>query len=274
MEPTRPILRSGPLTVALRALAPAGVDEPPPLGPFRLLPRLLDLSGSVTLAGALSSPLVHPTPAELGGEDLVAELDAKLDEMERRLAPVFRGELPVSSAVRMRRELKNPGPSMDGGHPGVRAIRAPFSRYVHGNVFDVRTALATFRLDLAPRIAALGDRAARLEGLDAALSDATSRHIEVLVVRLLARLDAAFAEDAKEALLALPRQFDVEHLEPWFAPSGWVPHYLTKVGDVIAALYHQEVSLLRALVRSASGSDTSRSHAAPEARTAASRRTS
>ena len=140
---------------------------------------------------------------------------------------------------------------MDGTHPGVRAIRAPFTRYLQGNVFDVRSALSTWRLDLAPRIAALSEGAARLEAIDAALTEATSRQVEVLIARLFTRLDAAFAEDAKEALLALPTRFDIEHLEPWFEEGGWVPRYLAKVGAVVKAVYSHEASRLRALVRSA-----------------------
>lgn len=181
----------------------------------------------------------------------MADVEEKLAEMEQRLGPVFRGELPVSSPTRMRRELRSPGPSMDGTHPGVRAIRAPFTRYVHGNVFDIRSAHATWRLDLAQRIAALGEQAARLEAIDAALAEATSREVEVLFARLLARLDTYFADEAKEALIALPRRFDVEHLEPWFAEGGWVPRYLARVGAVVRAVYTHEASLLRALVRSA-----------------------
>lgn len=248
--------RTQPLTAALRALQSAAPAEET-LGAFRILPRMLDLTGSVALAGALSAPMVHPRQLPTDGEQLWEECEGQLRELETRMAPVFSGTLPVSSHARMRRELRNPGLSMDGTHPGVRAIRAPFTRYVHGNVFDIRSTLQTLRLELAPKIAGMGEDAAQLEAVDAALRDATSRRDEILIARLLAFLDHAFAEAAKAELLVLPVQYEATDLEPWFLPDGWVPRYLKRVGDVLQALFLHEASLLRALVRSAVSGRTS-----------------
>lgn len=248
--------RTQPLTAALRALQ-SGASSDEVLGAFRVLPRMLDLSGSVALAGALSAPMVHPRSIPGEGESLWDECEAQLDELAKRMAPVFAGSLAVSSHARMRRELRNPGLSMDGTHPGVRAIRAPFTRYVHGNVFDIRSTLQTLRLELAPKIAGMGDEAARLEAIDSALRDATSRRDEVLIARLLTFMDHAFAEAAKAELLLLPVAYEATDLEPWFLPDGWVPRYLKRVGDVLYALFQHEASLLRALVRSAVSGRTS-----------------
>ena len=248
--------RTQPLTGALRALQ-GGASGEDTLGAFRILPRMLDLSGSVALAGALSAPMVHPRSVAGEADSLVDECESQLAELAQRMAPVFAGALPVSSHARMRRELRNPGPSMDGTHPGVRAIRAPFTRYVHGNLFDIRSTLQTLRLDLAPKIAGMGQDAARLEAIDAALRDATSRRDELLTARLLTFLDSAFAEAAKAELLVLPVAYEASDLEPWFLPDGWVPRYLKRVGDVLHALFQHEASLLRALVRSALSGRTS-----------------
>jgi hypothetical protein len=201
--------------------------------------------------------MVHPRSVAGAGESLWEECEAQLDELAKRMAPVFAGALPVSSHARMRRELRNPGLSMDGTHPGVRAIRAPFMRYVHGNVFDIRSTLQTLCLELAPKIAGMGEDAARLEAIDSALRDATSRRDEILVARLLIFMDHAFAEAAKAELLVLPVAYEASDLEPWFLPDGWVPLYLKRVGDVLYALFQHEASLLRALVRSAVSGRTS-----------------
>lgn len=237
------------MSVALRSLALPPPADNLPLGAFRVLPRLLDFSGSVSLAGALVAPLLHPADEGARGARVRDELEARLDELASRMRPVFLGEVQVSSHVRMRRELRNPPPSMDGSHPGVRAIRAPFARYVQGHVFDLRASLATLRLELAPRIAAPSAQAAQLEALDAALRSATARETDVLIARLLAHLDAVFADVARAELLLLPTNFEAGELEVWFLPDGWVPGYLRRVGAVVQALFQHEATLLRALVR-------------------------
>lgn len=241
--------RGAPLSAALRSLAPPAPTDGLPLGAFRILPRLLDFSGSVSLAGALSAPLLHPVRGDAPGEGLREVLEGRLADLAERMRPVFLGEVQVSSHVRMRRDLRNPPPSMDGSHPGVRAIRAPFARYVQGHVFDLRASLSTLRLELAPQIAAPSADAARLEALDAALRSATARETEVLMARLLAHLDAVFADLARAELLLLPTNFEASELEAWFLPDGWVPGYLRRVGGVMQALFQHEASLLRALVR-------------------------
>lgn len=245
----RPLHR--PFAAALNDLGPAAPAAEPPLPPLRVLPKLLDFTGSVSLAGALQSPLVHPRREAVDEPLLIQDLEGRLYGLERRLEPVFSGTLPISSHLRMARELKSPGPSMDGTHPGVRAIRAPFTRYAQGNLFDVTSSLATLRLDLGPRIAGLSDEAARLEALDTALREATSRERDVLLARLLTRIDAAFAEDAKAALQALPLKYTPAHLEPWFLPGGWVPRYLARTGAVLKGLFWHEAALISALARSA-----------------------
>lgn len=249
MTSSRTLPTTGSLAAALDALSAPDPKAEPPLGPLRFLPKLLDLSGSVRLAGALESPLVHPKRTVVTSKAILDEVTAGMDELERRMRAVFLGELPVSSHARMRRELRNPGPSMDGSHPGVRAIRAPFTRYVHGNVLDIRKTLSVLRLELAPKLAAIDENGARLEALDATLLDAMGREMDVLIARFLSRLDTYFAEQARDALQDLPVGYEERDLEPWFLPDGWVPRYLRQVGAVIEAYYRHEASLLWALVR-------------------------
>lgn len=223
-------------------------EETPPVAPTRFLPQLLDLAGSVSLAGALTEGEVGrwvPVP----GNDLVAAVDAQIDEIERRFADVFAGRVRVSSPTRVRRELRGIATTSPSA---IRIIRPAFSQHLQLHYVNLRAALATLRLEVAPRIAGLGERAARLEALDAALAEAVAPKAEVLMTRLVASVEARFREDARAALEALPDSFRVLDLDPWFEYSGWVSAHLRFVGDTLAAVFAHEAGRIRALARAAS----------------------
>lgn len=245
----RSISDSGPLAARVRELLEgAPVDPALVVPPTRYLPQLLDLAGSVSLAEALADEergRWNPVPSD----DLVLSVDASLAEIERRFADVMAGRVRVSSPTRMRRELRGIAPNSPSA---VRVIRPAFSQHLQLHFVNLRAALATLRLDVAPRVAALGTRAARLEALDAALADAVAPKVEVLMSRLVAAVDARFRQQASAALAALPDPFRVTDLDPWFDSTGWVLAHLRFVGDTLAAVYAHEAGRIRALARAAS----------------------
>lgn len=245
----RSISDSGPLAAQVRELL-AGAPADPALvvPPTRYLPQLLDLAGSVTLAEALADEERSrwlPVPSS----DLVVAVDASLAEVERRFADVMAGRVRVSSPTRMRRELRG---IPTNSPSAVRVIRPAFSQHFQLHFVNLRAALASLRVEIAPRIASLGARAARLEALDGALHDAVAPKVEVLVARLVAAVDARFRDAASAALASLPDPFRVVDLDPWFEPSGWVGGHLRFVGDTLAAVYAHEAGRIRALARAAS----------------------
>lgn len=245
----RSISDHGPFAAQVRALTSTTPADPAlSMPPTRFLPQLLDLGGSVSLAEALAEEdrgRWHP----VAGSDLVAAVDSQLDEIERRFSDVLAGRVRVSSPTRMRRELRGIATTSPSA---LRIIRPAFSQHLQLHYVNLRAALATLRLDVAPRIAGLGARAARLEALDAALADAVAPKVEVLMTRLVAAVDARFREHASAALAALPDPFRVVDLDPWFEPTGWVSAHLRFVGETLAAVFAHEAGRIRALARAAS----------------------
>lgn len=237
-----------PLTAQVRALTATPPDPALTVPPTRFLPQLLDLAGSVSLAEALAEEdrgRWLPVPAS----DLQAGVDSQLDEIERRFSDVIGARVRVSSPTRMRRELRGIATTSPSA---VRIIRPAFSQHLQLHFVNLRAALATLRLELAPRVAGLGARAARLEALDAALAEAVAPKVEVFMARLVASVDVRFREQARAALAALPDPYRVVDLDPWFEPSGWVSAHLRLVGDTLAAVFAHEAGRIRALARAAS----------------------
>lgn len=245
----RSISDAGPLAVQARVLLEgAPVDPASIVPPTRFLPQLLDLAGSVSLADALADEdrgRWNPVPTD----DLVLSVDASLADIERRYSDVMAGRVRVSSPTRMRRELRG---IQTNSPSAVRVIRPAFSQHLQLHFVNLRANLATLRLEIAPRVAALGPRAARLEALDSALHEAVAPKVEVLMSRLVTAVDARFRREATAALAALPDPYRVTDLDPWFETSGWVSAHLRLVGEMLAAVFAHEAGRIRALARAAS----------------------
>ncbi|MFZ9889336.1 MAG: hypothetical protein ACO3JL_17725 [Myxococcota bacterium] len=241
-------LDHGPLAAQVKQLAGPRMDPVDAVAPTRFLPQLLDLGGSVALAGSLATEPV-PREAHADGREVVDWVDAQLEALERRHLEVLTGRCRVSSPTRMKRELRGIVPRNPSA---VRLITPAFSQHFQVNYVNLRAALAMLRMEAGPRIAALGRRGARLEALDAALADAVAVKAEVLRNRLVAAVHARFAQEAKRALETLPENYRVTDLDPWFDPSGWIPAHLVFVGQTLAAVLAHEAGRLRALARASS----------------------
>jgi hypothetical protein len=249
---SRPIVTEPALPRLARELRPESQQEMPDRSGSRFLGEMLDLHGAVQMHSALADRgLGHSTPASELRDSVPGWLEERLSFVQDGMANVFAGQVEVTTARNLKRELNRAGPAMDTFAKGTREVCVPFSRYLERHYANLKEKLAEIRGELTPRVAALGPASARLEALDRMWLQSTQRQTAILRARLLAALRQRLLEEAGAAITALPHPISITDLDPWFAQDGWVVRHQVRVGQLLRAMYAQEASRMRALARGA-----------------------
>ncbi len=258
----------GPLTAAVEPFADDDDESPVAPDPASVLAGLIDLRGGVALAERLAS-IDDPLPDVPPGDPAAvrATLHAGLADIEARMdeafTHAFRPRYRLPSLSRAWLIIERAG-LPDAARPGPRARKlprelrvanrhlwAPFAEFLDTHLKRARFALRDLRAELEAPLCGLGESAARLVRLDAALAEATHGAAEKLYRRLSHTTEQAFAARMLEEFRGWPEPVTVEHFAPGWCAEGWLGDLLADAQGLARAVVHHERARLEALVESA-----------------------
>jgi hypothetical protein len=227
--------------------------------PVQVLSWTLDLVGSIEL----DSHLAEEAPGQ-GGDDLdrealrelvelaVGRFDRLEGSLRRRLRDLPQGRSKLWSGERLFTLLQRTGVlDRRKGKPVVVAAQEACDAYslVTLNLLDrIRGEARSLRYEIGPRMAALGEAAARLEGFDALLGRARQRFTSGLHARLTPEIAREYATRLELAVRDLPAEPDVEDIAAWGAPDAWVARLHGDVSRLVLAVLDRERATLLGLL--------------------------
>lgn len=258
----------GPLTAAVVpfAAAPPQPGEAP--DPAAVLAGLIDLRGGVALAERLAQVDAPPMAVPPSDPAVVrATLHAGLTDIEARLddafTHAFRPRYRLPTASRAWQIIERAG-LPDAPRPGPRARKlprelkvanrhlwAPLGEFLDTHLKRARFALRDLRAELEGPLCGLGEDAARLVRLDAALSEATHGSVEQLYRRVAYATEQAFTARLFDEFRRWPEPVDADHFAPGWSPEGWLGDLLADAMALARAIVHHERARIEALVESA-----------------------
>jgi hypothetical protein len=269
--PTRADTRAAcPIAEAIRPLRTAEA-EGGGLGPLRVdvvetLATLLDLTGSLALAAHLDAGDAEPAagvPALAPTADLDVWVDERIEQLravvERRLRDLHEGRSSIWGPERLAAEItgrglleRRPARAVSGL---AREACEAHALAIRGLLDRVRGELRGLRVELAPRLAALGPRAARIEALDARLGRARAAGTHRLVGRIPPALIDHFAGRLVEALRAVDPESVQAAVGGWYASDGLVSRHRRQAAGIVRGVLDHEARALHELVAAAESAE-------------------
>jgi transposase InsO family protein len=135
----------------------------------------------------------------------------------------------------------------------TRTLWAPFDDFFETHLKRARFGLRDLRAELGPGLRALGEDAARLERLDAALRLACAPETEALLRRARARLEDVMGERLRAALKGLGPQPKVADVEALWSPGAAVAATFEDGRRFVQAVFANERHRLEALAHACMG---------------------
>ena len=266
--PQLPLMPVGPISAAVAPLVTP--EHTSAFDASLFLSQLVDLRGGVALADSLIQ-LEGPQPVEappdpvglrLRLRDEVAALDGRLgDALENAFKPRYRLPTPARAWTL----LEQAGLFAQGTARGASAARqraaagatrtlwAPFDDFFETHLKRARFGLRDLRAELGPGLRALGEDAARLERLDAALRLACAPETEALLRRARARLEDVMGERLRAALKGLGPQPKIADIEAMWSPGAAVAATFEDGRRFVQAVFAHERHRLEALAHACLG---------------------
>jgi hypothetical protein len=277
---------------ALVPITRVGADErtPVPQNPAEVLARLMDFSGSITLAELLQEP-VPEGPSHPHADRLARKLKDKVDAylanalpqvlrpLTGRRAPSIPTATELMSVIRAAMGLapldvtSSAVASSDLARTDVtyklarpddqvalrlsRELGAPFWSALSASLRQAQMQLTTLRSKVAIDVRELGPRAERLERIDAVLQ----RSIETKLTELFERFELAaeltFERACVHACAELPDGFSEHELAAWVAHDGWIERYRERCVRMTQALFGHLRRSLEGLLFAAAAAEVS-----------------
>jgi hypothetical protein len=226
------------------------------------LATLLDLTGSMALAVHLDAP----PPDAAGGaaplaptQELVGWVDERLGQLRAAVARRLR-DLPGSrSAIwgpdRLAAEISRRGLAKGRRARAVAALAREatdaWALAIRGLLERIRSEARGLRVELGPRLAAVGPDAARLEALDALVARARSAGTHRLLARIPPALVDDFAARLGLALSAIDEEALAAGVEDWYATDGFVVRFQADAARIVRAVLEHEHTALHELCAAA-----------------------
>jgi len=250
-----PLMPVGPLSEAVAPLLPP--ESRVPADPAVFLGTLIDLRGGVALADALaeleapfrSEERAEPAKLRVRLLDELSALEARLDDaLEHAFKPRYRLPTPARAFTLLEQAGLFGQARARALTAATRTLWAPFDDFFETHLKRARFGLRDLRAELGPALRALGEDAARLEQLDAALRLACAAETEALHRRARHRLEELLSERLRGALKTLPKQPTPADLEALWAPEAAVRATFDDARRMVLAVFAHERHRLEALV--------------------------
>lgn len=241
-------------------LTPAEDPGVSPPDPCALLGWMMQLHGTVRIAGLMQA-LPRPTArAARDAEPLSGAWDWQIDAIERAvLQPLrdpFRGKTAMIDAEAAYTWLADNGllaraASEEEVARAATALAGAFHRVVVERVSVTRGAIRELRRQLGERLRALGPGPAYLELVDQAARDATDARAHELLARVPRQLVKRFRVELAAALAALPAEPALDDVQRWYALDGWLHEHARTCRAALRAVCQHEARALKGLVAAA-----------------------
>jgi hypothetical protein len=227
----------------------------------QVLSFTLDLVGSIELdahlageASALGSAEVDRSAQGALVALALERFDGLEDLLRGRLRDLPDGRSGLWSGERLFELLRREG-VLERRRARAVAVAAKQASEAYGlavlNLLDrIRAEARSLRHEIGPRIAALGDAAARLEEFDARLWRARQRFTSGLYARITPEILRQYALRLEQAVCRLPRKPGREDVAAWTAPDEWLVRLHSDVSRVVLAVLARERETLLGLLDS------------------------
>jgi hypothetical protein len=266
--PQLPLMPVGPISSAVAPLIT--LETTSAFDASLFLSQLVDLRGGVALADTLiqleaQQPLEaspDPVSLRLRLRDEVVALESRLvDALENAFKPRYRLPTPArawtlfdQAGLFAQAAARGATAARQRAAAGAtRTLWAPFDDFFETHLKRARFGLRDLRAELGPGLRALGEDAARLERLDAALRLACGPETEALLRRARARLEEVMGDRLRAALKGLGPQPKIADIEALWGQGAAVAATFEDGRRCVQAVFAHERHRLEALVHACLG---------------------